>query len=105
MLYSTCSSCVIDSVINHIRHFIKIPFINEGVEFIDLPSIFRDNYIFPEAYDYQPRRSHIPKRDISDYYPLRNVIFILLYRTFFLFAKKVCFFLNIEKIGPMSEIY
>ena len=30
----------IDSKINHIRHFIKIPFINKGIEFIDLPSIF-----------------------------------------------------------------
>ena len=35
----------IDSEINHIRHFIKIPFINKGIEFIDLPSIFRDNYV------------------------------------------------------------
>ena len=33
----------IDSEINHIRHFIKIPFINKGIEFIDLPSIFQDN--------------------------------------------------------------
>ena len=32
-----------DSEINHIRHFIEIPFINKGTEFIDLPSIFRDN--------------------------------------------------------------
>ena len=35
----------IDSVINNIRHFIKIPFIKKGIEFIDLPSIFRDNTI------------------------------------------------------------
>ena len=35
----------IDSKINHIRHFIKIPFINKGIEFKDLPSIFRDNVI------------------------------------------------------------
>ena len=34
----------IDSEINHIRHF-KIPFINKGIEFIDLPSIFRDNNV------------------------------------------------------------
>ena len=27
---------------NHKRHFIKIPLINKGVEFIDLPSIFKD---------------------------------------------------------------
>ena len=31
----------IDSEINHKRHFIKIPFINKGIEFIDLPSIFK----------------------------------------------------------------
>ena len=35
----------IDSGINHIRHFIKIPFTNKGIEFIDLPSIFRNNVI------------------------------------------------------------
>ena len=35
----------IDSEINHIRHFIKIPFINKGIEFIDLPIIFRDNNV------------------------------------------------------------
>ena len=35
----------IDSEINHIRHFIKIPLINKGIEFIDLPSIFRDNNV------------------------------------------------------------
>ena len=33
------------SEINHISHFIKIPFINKGIEFNDLPSIFRDNTI------------------------------------------------------------
>ena len=35
----------IDSEINHIRHFIKIQFINKGIEFIDLPSIFRDSNV------------------------------------------------------------
>ena len=35
----------IDSEINHVRHFIKIPFINKGIDFIDLPSIFRDNTV------------------------------------------------------------
>ena len=29
----------IDSESNHIRSFIKIPFINKGIDFIDLPSI------------------------------------------------------------------
>ena len=36
---------VIDSEINHKRHFIKIPFINKGIEFIDLPSIFKDRSV------------------------------------------------------------
>ena len=27
------------------RHVIKIPFINKGIEFIDLPSIFRNNNV------------------------------------------------------------
>ena len=32
--------------------------------------------------------NHIPKGDISDYHPLRNVILILLYRTFFSLRRK-----------------
>ena len=32
----------IDPEINHI---IKIPFINKGIEYIDLPGIFRDNAV------------------------------------------------------------
>ena len=36
---------VIDSTINHVRHFIKIPFINKGMDFIDLPSTFRDKSV------------------------------------------------------------
>ena len=32
-IYSEC---------NYIRHFIKIQFINKGIDFIDLPSIFKD---------------------------------------------------------------
>ena len=30
----------IDSEINHFRHFIKIQFVNKGIEFINLPSIY-----------------------------------------------------------------
>ena len=33
----------IGSEVNHKIHFIKIPFINKGMEFIDLHSIFKDN--------------------------------------------------------------
>ena len=36
---------VIDSKINHVRHFIKIPYINKGMECIDLPSTFRDKSV------------------------------------------------------------
>ena len=35
----------INSEVNHKRHFIKIPFINKGIEFIDLHSIFKDNLV------------------------------------------------------------
>ena len=36
---------VIDSKINHVRQFIKIPFINKGMEFIDLPSTYKDKSV------------------------------------------------------------
>ena len=36
---------VIDSKISHVRHFIKISFINKGMDYIDLPSIFRDKSV------------------------------------------------------------
>ena len=32
----------IDSEINHKRHYIKVSFMNGGMDFIDLSSIFRD---------------------------------------------------------------
>ena len=32
----------IDAEINHQRQLIKIPFMNKGMKFIDLPSIFQD---------------------------------------------------------------
>ena len=35
----------IDFESNRIRSFIKIPFINEGIDFIDLPSIFQDKSV------------------------------------------------------------
>ena len=37
---------------NHIRHFIRIPFIKKGIYFIDLPSIFRDNTVESYIPDY-----------------------------------------------------
>ena len=35
----------IDSETNHKRHFTEIPFINKGIEFIDLPNIFKDRSV------------------------------------------------------------
>ena len=35
----------IDSESNHVRHFINIHFINKGIDFIDLPSIFQDKLV------------------------------------------------------------
>ena len=35
----------IDSEMNHIKDYFKVPFINKGIDFIDLPSIFRDNTV------------------------------------------------------------
>ena len=42
----------IDSEMNHNRHFINIPFINKDIDFIDLPSIFRDNTVESSIPDY-----------------------------------------------------
>ena len=35
----------IDLEMNHIRHFIKIAFINKGIDSIDLPSIFKNKQL------------------------------------------------------------
>ena len=42
----------IDSDVNHKRHFIKIPFINKGMEFTDLHSIFKDNLVISSIQNY-----------------------------------------------------
>ena len=42
----------IDAEINHQRHFINIPFINKGKDFIDLPSIFQDRSVASSIPDY-----------------------------------------------------
>ena len=50
----------IDSEINYIRHFVKIPFINKGIESIDSPIIFRHNNVisFIPSY-FENTESHI----------------------------------------------
>ena len=42
----------IDSETNHKRHFIKIPFINKGIEFNALPSIFKDRSVISSVPTY-----------------------------------------------------
>ena len=42
----------IDSEVNHKRHFIKIPFINKGMEFIDLHSTFKKNLVISSILNY-----------------------------------------------------
>ena len=42
----------IDSEVNNKRHFIEIPFINKGIEFIDLHSIFKDNSVISSISNY-----------------------------------------------------
>ena len=43
---------LIFSEINHKRHFIKIPVINKGIDFIDLPSLFQDKSVTSSIPDY-----------------------------------------------------
>ena len=49
----------IDSEMNHIRQFIKIPFINKGIDFIDLPSIFGDSTVESSIPDFLKIRNHL----------------------------------------------
>ena len=62
----------IDSEVNHKRHFIKIPFINKGIEFIDLHSIFKDNLVISSIPNYF-KNSETPI--ICYYKPIRSTIF------------------------------
>ena len=66
----------INSEINHVWHLIKIPFINKGIEFIDLPGIFRDNNVLSSIPSYfgnteSPIICHKYNK------PIRNTIFNL----------------------------
>ena len=65
---------VIDSKINHIRHFIKIPFINKGMGFIDLPSIFRDKSVQSSIPNYF-KNCEVPIICYKYNKPIRGAIF------------------------------
>ena len=60
--------------INHKRHFIKIPFINKGIEFIDLPSIFKDRFVTSSIPAYF-QNSEPPIICYKYNKPIRNTVF------------------------------
>ena len=64
----------IDSETNHKRHFIKIPFINKGIEFIDLPSIFKDRSVTSSIPAYF-QNSEPPIICYKYNKPIRNTVF------------------------------
>ena len=64
----------IDSEINHKRHFIKIPFINKGIEFIELPSIFKDRSVTSSIPAYF-QNSEPPIICYTYNKPIRNTVF------------------------------
>ena len=64
----------IDSEINHKRHFIKIPFITKGIEFIDLPSIFKDRSVTSSIPAYF-QNSEPPIICYKYNKPIRNTVF------------------------------
>ena len=64
----------IDSETNHKRHFIKIPFINKEIEFIDLPSIFKDRSVTSSIPSYF-QNSEPPTICYKYNKPIRNTVF------------------------------
>ena len=82
-IQTNCSRCFatqhalrpfIDSESNHIRSFIKIPFINKGIDFIDLPSIFQDKSVIQSIPTYF-QNSEPPIICYKYNKPIRNTIF------------------------------
>ena len=65
---------VIGSKINHVRHFINISFINKGMEFIDLPCIFRDKSVQSAIPNYF-KNCEVPIICYKYNKPIRNAIF------------------------------
>ena len=59
---------------NHKRHFIKIPFINKGIEIIDLPSIFKDRSVTSSIHTYF-QNSEPPIICYKYNQPIRNPVF------------------------------
>ena len=64
----------IDSEINHIRHFIKIQFVNKGIEFIDLPSVFKDKSVISSIPTYFENKES-PMICYEYIKPIRSTVF------------------------------
>ena len=64
----------IDSEVNHKQHFIKIPFVNKGIEFIDLHSIFKENLVISSFPNYL-NNSETPIICYKYNNPIRSTIF------------------------------
>ena len=64
----------IDAEINHQRHFNIIPFINKGMDLIDLPSIFQDRSVTSSIPDYF-QNSESPINCYKYNKPIRHTIF------------------------------
>ena len=64
----------IGSEVNNKRHFIKIPFLNKGIEFIDLHSIFKDNSVVSSIPNYF-NDSYTPITCYKYNKPIRSSIF------------------------------
>ena len=60
------------SEVNHKQHFIKIPFIKKGIEFIDLHSNFKDNLVISSNYF---NNSETPIMCYKYNKPIRSTIF------------------------------
>ena len=65
---------MIEKTIHHKRHFIKIPFINKGIKFIDLPSIFKDRSVTSSIPAYF-QNSEPPIICYKYNKPIRNTVF------------------------------
>ena len=79
---------LIDSKINHKRYFSKVPFINKGIDFIDLPSIFQDKSVTSSIPDYfQNSEQPIIFNKFNKTIKNRNIIF------------------NFNKLVPDLDIY
>ena len=61
-------------MVNHKRHFIKLPFINKGMDFIDLHSIFKDNLVVSSIPNYL-NNSETPIICYKYYKPVSSSIF------------------------------